>query len=149
MPDKQTTKKSFGGEAKSDWQDLWSASQTKKIYIRDKNRKNEITHRIEYLVEVIIVGIADVSADNFIASLALETVLNVVGTEAPNRFARNDAKQDVIVTAHVGRARPATAKVSPAECRARATASSAAGATAAGATASSTAAGSRLEAGVR
>lgn len=87
--------------------------------------KNRPTYRIEYLVEVIIVGIADVGADNFIASLALETVLYIMGTEAPNRFARNDAKQDVIVTAHVYRIRSsATAtstEISAAESRSGAT----------------------------
>jgi len=96
---------------------------------------------------VIIVGIANVGANNFIASLALETVLDVMGTEAPNRFARNDAKQDVIVTAHVGRSCSAASEISTAECRTSATASATGPASL---TATSTAsAGGRLKAGIR
>lgn len=94
---------------------------------------------------MIIVGVADVGADNFIASLALETILYIVGTEAPNRFARNDAKQDVIVTAHVHRSGPAAAEISTAERRSGATASSATDPASLPATTS----GGRLETGVR
>lgn len=63
---------------------------------------------------MVVVSIAHVSAYYFISSLALEAVLYVVGAEAPNGFARNNAEEHVIMATNVGRG-SASSKVAPAK----------------------------------
>lgn len=77
------------------------------------------TYRVEYLIEVVIVCVAHISAYNFIASLALEAILYIMSTEAPNRFASDNAKEYIIVSANICRAAATASKVARAAIEGR------------------------------
>lgn len=77
------------------------------------------TYRVEYLIEVVIICVAHISAYNFIASLALEAILYVMSAEAPNRFASDNAKEYIIVSANVCRVAATASKIARATVEGR------------------------------